>query len=190
MPTQKPSKKVAHRPAIGTGPHSHGPKSLYGVVVMNNDDTVFSEREFARKTEALNEIERLKHQSFIHHIELHTVTGPYRELPAHSVYYHRDHHGAWHETSALPASSRERPTPTGFGGRRRSSSGGDPYWTKVRFEAPCRGCGRLIHRGAQGYYFPNGRALYCDADSCGGHQARMFEAAKADERFVGGDVDY
>ena len=96
------------------------------------------------------------------------------------------------EDSLAPRRARptRRPAPTGFGSHRRSNGEGDPYWMKVRFEAPCRGCGRLIHRGAQGYYFPNGRALYCDADSCGGHQARMFEAAKADERFVGGDVDY
>ena len=53
----------------------------------------------------------------------------------------------------------------------------DPYWTQARYPSECRRCKREIRRGERIYYYPNGRAVYCADDACGGSCHREFSAA-------------
>lgn len=62
--------------------------------------------------------------------------------------------------------------------------GGDPYWTRARFNSLCPKCGQQIRRGQQIYYYPNGRQAYCD--TCGQDCYRDFESCAFDEAMVTG----
>jgi hypothetical protein len=63
---------------------------------------------------------------------------------------------------------------------------GDPRWITVKYAGTCRRCGEPIPKGADAFYYPKGRALYCDSDTCGRAESRSFEAAAADEDFAAG----
>ena len=57
---------------------------------------------------------------------------------------------------------------------------GDPYWLTLKYPGQCRRCDRQLKKGEQAFRYKDG-SLYCDSDSCGGRESRMFEAAAADE---------
>ena len=62
----------------------------------------------------------------------------------------------------------------------------DPYWLQARFPAVCAGCGAHIAPGANAFYYPNSRTLFCNADGCGQQEARNLAAAMQDEAFARG----
>jgi len=52
----------------------------------------------------------------------------------------------------------------------------------VGFRAATRRCKRAIRRGERIFYYPNGRAVYCADDACGGACHREFsDAALAED---------
>ena len=57
----------------------------------------------------------------------------------------------------------------------------DPYWTKARYPSTCVRCGRDITKGAQIFYYPKGKKVYCDSEGCGKACSREFQAAAQDE---------
>ena len=57
----------------------------------------------------------------------------------------------------------------------------DPRWIRAKYPAVCASCKGGISAGQNAYYYPNGRKLYCDDDSCGGKCHRDFEARSFDE---------
>lgn len=62
---------------------------------------------------------------------------------------------------------------------------GDPYWISVRRRDVCRRCKCEIKPGESAFYYPKGRALYCDSDGCGRACSLEFSAAAAAEDFYG-----
>ena len=62
----------------------------------------------------------------------------------------------------------------------------DPYWLQARFPGVCAACGAHIAPGADAFYYPNSRTLFCKADECGKQEARNLAAAKQDEAFLRG----
>jgi len=64
----------------------------------------------------------------------------------------------------------------------------DPRWIATRYASTCAHCGKPIKRGAQAFYYPLVRKLYCEADDCGGHASREFNAAAMDEAFYCGNA--
>ena len=64
----------------------------------------------------------------------------------------------------------------------------DPRWIDTRYPATCRQCGKPIKRGDRAFYYPRTRALYCEADDCGGQADRDFNAAAMDEAFYNGSA--
>lgn len=63
---------------------------------------------------------------------------------------------------------------------------GDPYWLKARFKSKCCRCGKEIKKGEEIFYFPKGKAVYCDSDSCGEKESNVFQASVEDERNYNG----
>lgn len=57
----------------------------------------------------------------------------------------------------------------------------DPRWIRTRFRGTCCNCAAPIPAGADAYWYPLDRALYCAKESCGGAESRAFEAAAQDE---------
>lgn len=64
---------------------------------------------------------------------------------------------------------------------RRSSYSGDPRWITVKYASKCKKCGADLKKGADAFYYPRCKSLYCAAESCGGHCSADFESAAADE---------
>ena len=56
----------------------------------------------------------------------------------------------------------------------------DPYWLTVKYAGQCKKCGVPIQRGAQAYYYPLTKALYC-AGTCGQAADADFQSCAADE---------
>ncbi len=65
---------------------------------------------------------------------------------------------------------------------------GDPRWINTRYPCTCANCGKAIKRGDNAFYYPRTRALYCEADECGGQANRDFHAAAMDEAFYTGST--
>lgn len=65
---------------------------------------------------------------------------------------------------------------------RRSSYVGDPRWMTARYSSTCSKCDGSIKKGTQIWWYPKGRIAYCE--SCGETDARVFDAAVADEDFM------
>ena len=63
---------------------------------------------------------------------------------------------------------------------------GDPYWTRARFPSVCCRCGRQIKTGEEIFYYPKGKAVYCNAPACGISESASFEAVAEDEYFYNG----
>jgi len=60
---------------------------------------------------------------------------------------------------------------------------GDPYWTKERFGGKrCKRCGKEISRGESIFYYPKGKAIYCNG-LCGKAASAEFDCAAEDEAF-------
>ena len=57
----------------------------------------------------------------------------------------------------------------------------DPYWTKARFVSKCSKCGGSIKKGADIFYYPRTRSVFCESDNCGGAASRDFESCAFDE---------
>lgn len=53
----------------------------------------------------------------------------------------------------------------------------NPRWITVRFAGRCAKCNAPIARGAEAFYFPEGRRLLCNGEECGKAGARTAEAA-------------
>ena len=62
----------------------------------------------------------------------------------------------------------------------------DPRWMNIRYPTTCENCGRQIKKGDPAFYYPRTRALYCEADDCGGQASRDFHAAAMDEAVYNG----
>ena len=62
----------------------------------------------------------------------------------------------------------------------------DPRWIRARYPGRCQRCSGTIHAGARAFYYPKGKVLLCGLEPCGGSASREFEAAAADEAFMGG----
>jgi hypothetical protein len=60
----------------------------------------------------------------------------------------------------------------------------DPYWLAARYPGTCHRCEGKISKGEQVFYYPNGKRLFCKAESCGGECSREFQAAAFDERMA------
>lgn len=57
----------------------------------------------------------------------------------------------------------------------------DPYWTTAKFTSRCEKCKRIIKKGEQIFYYPKGKYVFCNFDSCGQTESQSFEAAAQDE---------
>lgn len=57
----------------------------------------------------------------------------------------------------------------------------DPRWIELRYPAECMRCNRKMAKGERAFYYPNGKAFYCDSDTCGRDCAREFFSAAAIE---------
>ena len=66
----------------------------------------------------------------------------------------------------------------------------DPAWITVRYAGTCSKCQDTIPAGAEAFYYPNGRKLYCDKDSCGGDCSKDFESLAEDEAFYHSGLAY
>ena len=55
----------------------------------------------------------------------------------------------------------------------------DPRWINVRYAATCGKCEEPIRKGARAYYYPKGKAMFCE--NCGTQKAAAFQAAAWDE---------
>lgn len=67
----------------------------------------------------------------------------------------------------------------------RSYYSGDPRWITVKYRGVCADAsGHPIAAGERGFYFPNGKHLYCEDH--GEAHARQFESERADEDFMSG----
>lgn len=64
---------------------------------------------------------------------------------------------------------------------RKSYYSSDPRWIKARFASTCehRNCGANIPKGADAFYFPASKSIYCH--ECGEEESAEFEAARWDE---------
>ena len=62
----------------------------------------------------------------------------------------------------------------------------DPHWITARYATKCDKCAGDIKRGADAFYYPNGKLLYCDKDNCGGACSRDFTAMAQDEETYAG----
>lgn len=58
---------------------------------------------------------------------------------------------------------------------------GDPRWITTLYPDKCARCGRQIAQRERAFYYPIGRAVYCDAPSCGEEASAEFFAAASDE---------
>ena len=59
----------------------------------------------------------------------------------------------------------------------------DPYWLTVRYRGHCRRCNAEIKPGEKAWFYPIGKAMFCDAVKCGQQESREFRAAVIDEAF-------
>ena len=59
----------------------------------------------------------------------------------------------------------------------------DPRWITARYPATCQQCGKPIKQGDRAFYFPNGKALFCDGPNCGQQESANFDAYTFDEAF-------
>ena len=64
----------------------------------------------------------------------------------------------------------------------------DPREIKVRFPGTCATCGARLTKGANAYYFPATRKLYCL--SCGDSSYRSFLQSAADEEWYSRQYRY
>jgi hypothetical protein len=48
---------------------------------------------------------------------------------------------------------------------RKNFYSGDPRWIKAKFDGICNKCKAIIPKGAEAYYYPNGKYIYCE--KCG-----------------------
>ena len=55
----------------------------------------------------------------------------------------------------------------------------DPYPLKVKFNSTCTTCGCKLSKGANAYYWPSSRKVYCLA--CGEEDYRRFLESAMDE---------
>lgn len=55
----------------------------------------------------------------------------------------------------------------------------DPYPLKVKFNSTCATCGCMLPKGANVYYWPSSRKVYCLA--CGEEDYRSFRESAVDE---------
>lgn len=60
----------------------------------------------------------------------------------------------------------------------------DPRRIKVRYAGHCAGCGAPLPKGADAFYYPSTKSLYCEKQSCGGKASAEFQAAAEDEAFM------
>ena len=63
----------------------------------------------------------------------------------------------------------------------RGRYAGDPHRITTRFAGKCAKCDVLLPKGAEGFYYPNGRKLYGMACGCGETAERDFAARAFDE---------
>lgn len=56
---------------------------------------------------------------------------------------------------------------------------GDPHWITVKYGRRCGGCNALIKKGARAFYYPKGKAIYCE--TCGEGEGSRFTGACQDE---------
>ena len=64
----------------------------------------------------------------------------------------------------------------------------DPRWIETRYPCTCANCGKQIKKRDPAFYYPRTRALYCEADECGGQASRDFHAAAMDEALYNGSA--
>lgn len=63
---------------------------------------------------------------------------------------------------------------------------GDPYWLKAKFKCKCCRCNKEVKKGEEVFYFPKGKAVYCNSDSCGVKENNVFMSSVHDEDFYNG----
>jgi hypothetical protein len=63
---------------------------------------------------------------------------------------------------------------------------GDPYWITARRADSCTGCKARVRAGDRVFYYPNTRAIYCEAEACGAAASRDFDARAFDDAMVSG----
>jgi len=66
---------------------------------------------------------------------------------------------------------------------------GDPFWITAKYPSKCKKCGKEINKGAKAFYYPKGRAIYCDSPDCGQQASREFQAAAEDEDWYMGQYE-
>jgi hypothetical protein len=72
-------------------------------------------------------------------------------------------------------------------GQRCPTNRGDPHWIVARYAGRCVHCGATIQAGDRAFYYPNGRAMYCDntteaqPTSCARTACNDFLSTKGDE---------
>lgn len=64
---------------------------------------------------------------------------------------------------------------------------GDPYWTTARYNSTCKHCGATIRKGDQIFYYPKGKAVYCQHEDCGGIESARFQEYVMDEMLMSGE---
>lgn len=64
---------------------------------------------------------------------------------------------------------------------------GDPYWIKAKFQSTCKGCGKVIEKGEDIFFFPRSKAVFCGLRDCGIKESISFDNVAMDEAFYNGE---
>lgn len=70
-----------------------------------------------------------------------------------------------------------------YGDQFKTAAGGDPYWMTANFPSK-DSKGRPVRKGDRVFYYPRTRTMLSGAEA--EEAARDFDAARADEEFMGG----
>ncbi len=70
--------------------------------------------------------------------------------------------------------------------RRAPTYSSDPRWITVRYRGTCSGCASPIPVGADAFYFPRTRDLFCSKTGCGQAEALDFASHACDEAVYAG----